>query len=176
VPQHVTLANSSIRHNVGLGLEEADIDDSAVWEALAHAHLADFVASLPEKLDAFVGEQGVRLSGGQRQRLGIARALYSRPGLLLLDEATSALDAQTEAIITSAVHSLRGKTTTITIAHRLPTIAEADRIYVLYEGVIVASGTFDHLLATSEEFARQASLLGIERSRESMGGPKTLSE
>lgn len=176
VPQHVTLANSSIRHNVGLGLEGAEIDDSAVWEALERAHLADFVASLPEKLDAFVGEQGVRLSGGQRQRLGIARALYSRPGLLLLDEATSALDAQTEAIITSAVHSLRGKTTTITIAHRLPTIAEADRIYVLDAGVIVASGTFDHLLATSEEFARQASLLGIERSREPIGGRTRLSK
>lgn len=161
VPQEVTIANSSIRQNIALGLPDLEIDDSLAWEAIARARLTDVVADMPEGLYTVVGERGFRLSGGQRQRLGIARALYSRPSLLVLDEATSALDAQTEEAITQTILDLEGSVTTIVIAHRLSTIRNADQVIYLDGGRIIARGSFDEIRSTVPAFDRQASIMGL---------------
>nr|MCR5790944.1 ATP-binding cassette domain-containing protein [Lachnospiraceae bacterium] len=100
-----------------------------VWKALQEAQLKEFVEGLPEKLDTFVGEQGMRLSGGQRQRIGIARALYRDPSFLVFDEATSALDNETEKEVMAAINSLHGSKTMLIIAHRLTTIEQCDHVF-----------------------------------------------
>lgn len=161
VPQEVALVAGSVRDNVALGVPAEDIDDDRVWAALRRAHLAEFVSSLPEQLDTLVGERGQRLSGGQRQRIGLARALYEPPLLLVLDEATSALDAETERSIAETIHSLSGHVTTVTVAHRLATIRQADIVAYLHSGQLVAQGTFDQVRATAPDFDRQAQLLGL---------------
>ncbi len=154
VPQEVVLIDDSIRTNLAFGVEADEIDEHRVAEALRMAQIDEFVASLPEGLDTYVGEAGVRLSGGQRQRIGIARALYHRPSVLVLDEATSALDSETEARIIETITALRGSLTLITVSHRLSTLKHCDRIYFLRMGHIAASGTFDELHAAEPEFAQ----------------------
>ena len=161
VPQTVALTEGSVRENVALGLPPEAIDDDLVWEALERARLAGFLREEREGLDTVIGERGVRLSGGQRQRLGIARALYTRPRLLLLDEATSALDAETEQLITQTLQELEGDVTTITVAHRLATIRNADQVVYLKDGALAARGTFDEVRAAAPDFARQAKILGL---------------
>lgn len=161
IPQEVRLVNSTVRSNVALGLPSEAVDDTWVWDALSRAHLAEFVREQPDGLETQVGEHGVRFSGGQRQRLGVARALYSRPKLLVMDEATSALDSETEQAIVEALSSLQGQVTTITIAHRLATIRNADVVLYLEAGRIVAQGTFDEVRRQSPRFDHQADLLGL---------------
>jgi ABC-type multidrug transport system fused ATPase/permease subunit len=161
VPQEVAIVNATVRENVALGLPLDAIDDSWVWDALERAHLADFLRDQRDGLDTMVGEGGVRLSGGQRQRLGVARALYSRPKLLVMDEATSALDAETEQAISATLTSLEGHVTTVTIAHRLATIRNADLVLYLEAGRVTAAGTFDEVRSLSPQFNRQADLLGL---------------
>ena len=134
IPQTIYLSDDTIRNNVAFGVEEDQIDDAAVEEALKKAQLWNFVESLTEGLETFVGDRGVRLSGGQRQRIGLARALYHDPELLILDEATSALDNDTEAAVMEAIENLRGEKTMIIIAHRLTTIRNADVIYEVVNG------------------------------------------
>ncbi len=141
VPQSIYLTDDTIRRNIAFGLSDSEISDAAIWKALGYAQLDGFVRSLPEKLDAMVGERGVRLSGGQRQRVGIARALYQDPPILILDEATSALDAATEAGVMDAVQSLHGNKTIIIIAHRTTTVERCDRVYRIESGRIVAEGS-----------------------------------
>ena len=136
IPQAIFLADETIRSNVAFGIEEEDIEDEKVWQALKEAQLDDFVRSLPEGLDTMVGERGVRLSGGQRQRIGIARALYGDPEILVLDEATSALDSETESAVMEAIDRLQGRKTLIIIAHRLTTIANCQIIYKVNAGKI----------------------------------------
>ena len=102
------------------------------------AQLYDFVQTLPEGLDTFVGDRGVRLSGGQRQRIGIARALYHDPEILVLDEATSALDNETEKAVMESIENLQGTKTMIIIAHRLTTIKNVDIVYEVSEGKVIA--------------------------------------
>jgi len=147
VPQSIFLLDGSIRRNVAFGVPEAEIDDDAVRRALALARLDDLVATLPEGLDAIVGERGVRLSGGQRQRLAIARALYRDPPVLVLDEATSALDTETEREVMSAVDGLHGRKTVVIVAHRLSTLAGCDTLHRIEAGRIVRSGTFAEVVA-----------------------------
>lgn len=161
VPQSVAQINGTVRDNVAIAFPEGDVDDDRVWAALKQAHLADFLMEAREGLDTLIGERGVRLSGGQRQRLGLARALYSAPKLLVLDEATSALDAETEVLVADAIGSLNRDVTTITIAHRLATIRDADIVAYLDDGRIVAKGTFDEVRHSNDDFNRQVDLLGL---------------
>lgn len=141
VPQAIYLTDDTLRRNVAFGLPDDRIDPVAVARALAAAQLDDFVASLPLGAETVVGERGVRLSGGQRQRIGIARALYHDPAVLVLDEATSALDTATERGVMQAVAALHGTRTILIVAHRLSTVADCDRLYVLDQGRVVAEGT-----------------------------------
>ncbi len=134
IPQTIYLSDDTIRNNVAFGIDKKEIDEQAVINALQQAQLYDFVDSLPEGLDTFVGDRGVRLSGGQRQRIGIARALYHDPEILILDEATSALDNDTESAVMEAIENLHGEKTMIIIAHRLTTIQNADVIYEVGNG------------------------------------------
>lgn len=162
VPQDVVLIDGSVRSNVAFGIPEALIDDDQVWAALRRASIADFVVAAPEGLGLEVGERGAKLSGGQRQRLGIARALYAEPLILILDEATSALDAQTEQSINETVVSMDGSVTVIIVAHRLSTIVNADRVFYLSNGRVLASGSFSEVREQVSEFDQQARLMGIE--------------
>ena len=136
IPQTIYLSDDTIRNNVAFGMDEREIDEQAVVNALRQAQLYDFVDTLPEGLDTFVGDRGVRLSGGQRQRIGIARALYHDPEILILDEATSALDNDTESAVMEAIEKLHGEKTMIIIAHRLTTIRNADFIYEVANGKV----------------------------------------
>lgn len=147
VHQTVFLADTSIRRNVALGTPDGEIDEERMAEAIEVAQLSDFISSLPDGLDAVVGQRGVRLSGGQRQRLAIARAVYRQPGVLVLDEGTSALDHNTEAALMTAVQPDRGDRTVIVVTHRLGTVAGADRILLVEDGRLVATGLYDDLAA-----------------------------
>lgn len=134
VPQQVFLTDDTIRNNIAFGLYENEIDEKMIWNALEKAQLSEFVQSLPEGLNAKVGERGVKFSGGQRQRVAIARALYYDPDILVLDEATSALDNETETAVMESIDLLRGDKTLLIIAHRLSTIENCDKIYEIIGG------------------------------------------
>lgn len=136
IPQTIYLSDDTIRNNVAFGIDESEIDEDAVVHALQQAQLYEFVETLPEGLDTFVGDRGVRLSGGQRQRIGIARALYQNPEILVLDEATSALDNETEDAVMTAIDKLQGQKTILIIAHRLTTIKNADEVYEVSNGKV----------------------------------------
>jgi ATP-binding cassette subfamily B protein len=156
VPQDTVLFGASARENIRYG--RPDASDAEV-EAAAQAAAADeFIRALPEGYDSFLGERGLRLSGGQRQRIAIARAILRNPPLLLLDEATSALDAESERVVQEALEQLMRTRTTIIIAHRLATVLKADRIVVMDQGRIVASGTHADLIASNPLYARLAAL------------------
>ena len=141
VPQSIYLTDDTLRRNVAFGLENEQIDESAVLRAVRAAQLEPWVCQLPQGLDTVVGERGVRLSGGQRQRIGIARALYHDPQVLVLDEATSSLDGATESAFMNGVEVLRGEKTLIIVAHRLSTVSQCDRLFRLEGGQLVAEGT-----------------------------------
>ena len=143
VPQQIFLSDETIAQNIAYGEQADRIDMDAVQLAANIANLHDFIVDeLPQGYDTRIGERGVRLSGGQRQRIGIARALYNRPSVLILDEATSALDNLTEQAVMDAVHGLSGEITIIMIAHRLTTLRECDKVFVLERGSLVGEGTY----------------------------------
>ncbi|WP_449374342.1 ABC transporter ATP-binding protein [Arthrobacter psychrolactophilus] len=139
VSQESYLAHASIRENLLLAAPEAD--DATLWQALASAQIADLVAGLPEGLDTLVGARGHRFSGGEQQRLAIARTILRNPRVLVLDEATSALDNTTEAAVQLALDHLAVGRTTLTIAHRLSTVEDADQLAVLSGGLLAEVGT-----------------------------------
>lgn len=153
VPQAIYLTDDTIAANVAFGVPPEAIDMEAVRRALRAAQLDIFIASLPEGVDTFVGERGVRLSGGQRQRIGIARALYRDPPILVLDEATSSLDIETEKGVMAAVNELHGTKTLIIVAHRLSTVASCDELIRLERGRIVKEGSFAEVTAATESSA-----------------------
>ena len=158
VPQSIYLTDNTIAENIAFGIRPEDIDMVAVVNAARLAALHNFVVQeLPGGYETVVGERGVRLSGGQRQRIGIARALYHDPELLILDEATSALDNLTERAIMDAVQNIGDEKTIIMIAHRLTTVRACDKIILLQQGSIEASGSYDELLDQNETFRRMAS-------------------
>jgi ATP-binding cassette subfamily C protein len=164
VPQAIFLTDDTLRRNIALGIPDDHVGEQRVWNAVRLAQLESFIRSLPAGLDTYVGERGVRLSGGERQRVGIARALYHDPEVLVFDEATSALDNATEAELTRAIEALRGEKTLVIIAHRLTTVRRCDRLAFVLDGRIVASGTFDELVARNEEFRRMVSTEAVERA------------
>jgi ATP-binding cassette subfamily C protein len=145
IPQDIYLVDESIRHNIAFGLADEEINEEALARAIEAAQLDDFVRRLPQGLSTKVGNRGIRLSGGQRQRIGIARALYYDPSVLVMDEATSALDNETEREVIEAITRLRGRRTIIMVAHRLTTVKNCDRLYVLEEGTVKDRGCFTEL-------------------------------
>jgi ATP-binding cassette, subfamily B, bacterial PglK len=152
VPQDSFLINDSMRHNIALGDDATQIDDTRLAAAVEAASLAPFVASLPAGLDTVVGERGIRLSGGQRQRIAIARAIYHNADILVLDESTSALDSVTEAAVAEAIQRLRHTRTLIIIAHRLSTVKNCDRLFFLEAGRLVEEGSFAELIQRNGAF------------------------
>jgi ATP-binding cassette subfamily B (MDR/TAP) protein 1 len=143
VGQEPVLFATSIRENLSFGKENAT--DEEINEALRKAEAYDFVQTLENKLDTYVGTGGGQLSGGQKQRIAIARALLRNPRLLLLDEATSALDRKNERLIQETLDKIAQQRTTITIAHRTKTIMHCNMIYVLNKGTVEEKGTFTQL-------------------------------
>ena len=154
---------ASVRENVRYGRPAAS--DAEVEEACAAAYASEFIERLPEGMDTFLGERGVRLSGGQRQRLSIARALLADRAVLLLDEATSSLDAASEHYVQMALARLMQNRTTLIVAHRLATVQNADRIVVMDEGRIIATGTHDELVREKGLYARLAALQFLGTAR-----------
>lgn len=161
VPQKPGLIAGTLRQNIALGIMSDEVSEDRVWSALESVRLDRFVESLPDGLDTYLGRHADALSGGQAQRVGIARALYLEPKLLILDEATSALDAKTESFVANSLLSLRGSVTLIVVSHRMSTIRNADKIFVMESGTIAAQGTFANLrreVTLIKEYARLMSL------------------
>lgn len=157
IPQSIFLLDDTIRRNVAFGVPEDEIDSDQVWEALYAAQVGTFVMDeLEDGIETVVGEDGVRLSGGQRQRVGLARAIYHNPDVLVMDEATSDLDNETESQVMGALNDLKEDRTFITIAHRLSTVQNCDRLFFLKKGRIEARGTFEELCAAREDFRQMA--------------------
>lgn len=148
VQQDVYLFSGTIRENISYG--KPDASDEEIRRAAQLADLDEFVSSLPDGYDTFVGERGTRLSGGQKQRISIARIFLRDPDILILDEATSALDNESERYIQRSLDRLSKNRTTITIAHRLSTIRDADRIYVIENGRVAEQGTHEELLGKAD--------------------------
>lgn len=146
LPQQIFLIDNTLKRNVALGIADEEIDNEKLHQALQRAQLKEVVDQLPQGVDTFLGERGIRLSGGQRQRVALARAFYHERNILVMDEATSAIDNETELEIVSEIRKLKGKKTVIVIAHRLTTVQHCDRIYRLNQGQIVECGTSEILL------------------------------
>jgi ATP-binding cassette subfamily B protein len=152
VQQDVFLFAGSIRDNIAYG--KGDATDEEIVEAAKRANIHDFILSLENGYDSYVGERGVMLSGGQKQRISIARVFLKNPPLLILDEATSALDNETELKIQESLEALSKGRTTLVIAHRLSTIKNADEIVVITSDGIIERGSHDELLEKGGHYAR----------------------
>jgi ATP-binding cassette subfamily B protein len=156
VPQDPVIFGADAWENIRYG--RPDASEAEIRAAAQAAHATEFLDRLPQGFATFLGEKGVKLSGGQRQRLAIARAILRDPPILLLDEATSALDAESEFLVQQALAALAAGRTTLVIAHRLATVLKADRIVVMAEGRVAATGTHAELLRQGGLYARLAEL------------------
>ena len=146
LPQEVFLLDDSLRRNVALGVDDKDINEGNLNQALRKARLSDLVDKLSAGSETILGDKGVRLSGGQRQRVALARAFYHKRDVLVMDESTSALDNKMEQEIVKEIEQLKGNKTLIVVAHRLSTVQNCDRIYRLENGQIVDSGVPEEIL------------------------------
>jgi ATP-binding cassette subfamily C protein len=162
VPQKPGLVSGSIAQNIALGREEQQVDDVQIWKALESAHLTKVISALPDGIHTDLGNYQDGLSGGQIQRLGLARALYSKPGLLVMDEATSALDAESEAEIAKALEQMRGKVTVVLIAHRLNTVQHADKVFLIDKGKLVDQGAFQELVKRNASVEKLVALMKVD--------------
>lgn len=149
VAQECLLFNCSIRENI---IFNSSDDEKKLKHAIWVANAEKFIGEMPDGVDTLVGDRGIRLSGGQRQRIAIARAIYSQPSILILDEATSALDTESERAVQDAISRVSKEVTSIVIAHRLSTITHADKIVVLKDGKVQATGTHNELLNKSQTY------------------------
>jgi ABC-type multidrug transport system fused ATPase/permease subunit len=163
VPQSPGLVVGTVIENVALGLAAGEADEDRVMEAIKSAHLEDVVSELPSGVYTELGKYQEGFSGGQVQRLGLARALYSKPGLLVMDEATSALDAVSESEISKALETMRGSVTVVLIAHRLNTVQHADKVFLIESGRVVDSGTFQELVTRNPSVERLVNLMRVEK-------------
>ncbi|MCG8468133.1 MAG: ABC transporter ATP-binding protein/permease, partial [Gemmatimonadetes bacterium] len=152
VSQETTLLHDTVAANIAYAEPERPHDEIVAAARAAHAH--EFIEELPAGYETLLGDRGVRLSGGQRQRIGIARAVLRDPPILILDEATSALDTESESVIQDALHRLFEGRTVIVIGHRLSTVREADRIFVLEAGRLVDSGVHRELIERAGPYRR----------------------
>jgi ATP-binding cassette subfamily C protein len=164
VPQSPGIIAGTICENITLNFDSTKVDFDLLQEAIELAHLSELTDALPNGVDTDLGAQSNALSGGQMQRIGLARAIYGQPKLLVLDEATSALDAETESAISENLAKLRGKCTTVVIAHRLATVQGADRVVVMDNGEIVAIGKFSELAKSNAIVARYIELSELKTS------------
>ena len=148
VTQDITLFDDTIKNNISYAKMDATNDE--IYEAARLSHSEDFISKLPNKYETLIGENGVRLSGGEKQRISIARAILKKSKIILLDEATSSLDAETETKIQEAINLLTKNRTALVIAHRLSTVMNSNKIYVLERGKVVAEGAHGDLLNKSD--------------------------
>jgi ABC-type multidrug transport system fused ATPase/permease subunit len=164
VPQSPGIISGTICENITLTFDATKVNFKLLQKSIKLAHLSELIDSLPNGVDTDLGAQSNALSGGQMQRIGLARALYGDPRLLMLDEATSALDAETESAISENLDELRGKCTTVVIAHRLATVQGADRVFVMDGGEIVSIGKFSDLAKSNSIVARYIELSELKTS------------
>jgi ATP-binding cassette subfamily C protein len=162
VPQKPGIVSGTILENIALGVPELSVDNELVKQAISDAHLTDVIQQLPDGIHTDLGKRRDELSGGQLQRIGLARALYTKPGLLVMDEATSALDADSENEINKALDEMRSKVTVVLIAHRLNTVQRSDRVFLIEGGKISASGEFPELLRSNSTVQALAKLMSID--------------
>lgn len=162
VPQSPGLVSGTIIDNIALGVRRGAVDQARLQNATRLAELDSFIDGLPDGENTYLGALSDGLSGGQRQRIGLARALYVNPSLLVLDEATSALDPKTEKSITDSLQELRGSMTILVIAHRLSTVKKVDKIFVVENGRILASGPFEELRQSSPTIRNYIELLSFD--------------
>lgn len=145
LPQQVFLTDDSLINNIALGIKSEDIDLKRLHESIKKASLEKVVKMLPDGINTYMGDKGIRLSGGQAQRVALARAFYHGREILIMDESTSALDNQTEKEIIKEIDNLKGKVTMIVIAHRLTTLKHCDKVYELFDGAIINSGSYEEV-------------------------------
>ena len=171
VPQDTVLFNDTIRYNIAYGRPSATQEE--IEDAARHAQVHDFVLRLPDGYDTRVGERGLKLSGGEKQRVAIARTILKNQPILLFDEATSALDTRTEQSIQTALRAVSRHRTTLTIAHRLSTVVDADEIIVLHEGRVAERGTHADLLAERGIYARMWAMQAEQAAQGAPAEPET---
>ena len=164
VPQDTVLFNDTIYYNIHYGRPDATHEE--VLQAAKHAHIHQFIETLPDGYETLVGERGLKLSGGEKQRVAIARTILKNPRILIFDEATSALDSKSEKAIQKALGDIAAHHTTLVIAHRLSTVIDADQILVMDHGRIIERGTHRELLALNRTYAHMWALQQEEEHRQ----------
>ena len=153
VPQFPFIADDTILKNIAYGLEEGEIDLDKAKDASKISEISEFIEKkLPLKYDTRVGEDGIRLSGGQKQRLSIARSLYANRDIIIMDESTSSLDMITERKIIDSITKIKNNKTIIFVTHRVNSLKNCDKIFVLREGMIEGEGTYQYLKENNDTF------------------------